>query len=175
MSEYKELYGAEGVAKIGELIADIRICMMTTAGGDGSFDSRPMATQKTGLENGGFDGTLWFLTRRESGKLREIAEDAHVSLLYADPGNAKFVTVKGRASVGGDRAKIHELWNPMYKAWFPQGEEDPAIAVVKVTVSEAEYWEASSSRLVRGIKYLAAAVTGGEVEVGDQGKVMVAG
>jgi general stress protein 26 len=144
--------------------------MMTTAAGDGSFDSRPMATQKTE-----FDGTLWFLTRQESGKVREIAEDGHVSLLYEDPGDSKYVGVKGRASVSKDKAKIHELWNPMYKAWFPQGEDDPAITVVKVTVSEAEYWEASSSKLVMGIKYLAAAVTGGKVDVGEQGKVLVAG
>jgi len=168
MSEQKELYGDQGLAKIGELIKDIRICMMTTAAGDGSFDSRPMATQK-----GPFDGTLWFLTRQESGKVRAIAEDDHVSLLYGDPGDSKYVAVKGRASVSKDKAKIHELWNPMYKAWFPEGEDDPAITVIKVTVSEAEYWEASSSKLVMGIKYLAAAVTGGKVEVGEQGKVMV--
>jgi general stress protein 26 len=170
MSEHKELNGQEGIRKIGELIQDIRICMMTTAAGDGSFDSRPMATQKTE-----FDGTLWFLTRQESGKVREIVQDAHVSLLYEDPGDSKYVAVKGRASVSKDKAKIHELWNPMYKAWFPEGEDDPAVTVVKVTVSEAEYWQASSSKLVMGIKYLAAAVTGGKVDVGEQGRVLVGG
>jgi general stress protein 26 len=168
MSEMKVLHGPEGIAKIGELVKDIRICMMTTAAADGSFDSRPMATQKTE-----FDGTLWFLTRQESGKVGEIANDDHISLMYADPGDSSYVTVKGRAQVGRDRAKIHELWNPMYKAWFPEGEDDPAIAVLKVEVSEAQYWEASSSKLVMGIKYLAAAVTGGKVDVGEQGKVLV--
>ena len=63
------------------------------------------------------------------------------------------------------------MWNPMYKAWFPGGEEDPSIAVLRVDVTEAEYWEASSSRLVRGAKYLAAAVTGGQTNLGEQGKV----
>jgi general stress protein 26 len=133
MSERQDLYGAEGMKKIGELIEDIRICMMTTAAGDGTFDSRPMATQKSE-----FDGTLWFLTRRESEKVREIADDDHVSLLYEDPDDSKYVAIKGRATVSRDRAKIHELWNPMYKAWFPEGEDDPAIGVVKVTVSEAQ-------------------------------------
>ncbi len=168
MSEQKELRGTEGIAKIAELIKDIRICMMTTAAGDGSFDSRPMATQKTE-----FDGTVWFLTRGESGKVAEIADDSHVSLLYADPGDSKYVSLKGRASTSHDRAKIHELWNPMYKAWFPQGEEDPAITVLKVDVTEAQYWEASSSKIVMGAKYLAAAVTGGKVDVGETGKVLV--
>ncbi len=166
MSEVKQLSGPEGIKKIGELIKDIRICMMTTAASDGSFDSRPMATQKTE-----FDGTVWFLTRQESGKVHEIENDAHVSLLYADPSNKDYVSAKGRAQISEDRAKIHELWNPMFKAWFPEGEDDPSIAVLKVTVTEAQYWEASSSKLVRGIKYLAASATGGKVDLGETGTV----
>jgi general stress protein 26 len=168
MSETKHLSGEEGRRKIGELIEDIRICMMTTSDGNGGFDSRPMATQKAE-----FDGTLWFLTRRESGKVREIATDDHIGLMYANPDDASYVAIKGRASVGRDQAKIHELWNPMYKAWFPEGETDPSITVLKVTVDEAQYWEASSSKLVLGIKYLAAEVTGGRVDVGEIGTVTV--
>ena len=169
MSEYKELSGAEGFQKIGELIKDICITMMTTAAPDGSFDSRPMATQKTGT----FDGTVWFLTRQESGKVQEIEQDAHVSLVYADPSNSKYVAAKGRARISSDRSKIHELWNPMYKAWFPEGEDDPSIVILSVEIEEAQYWEASSSKLILGMKYLAAAVTGGKVDVGESGKVLV--
>ncbi len=168
MSEFKVLSGDEGRKKIGELIKDVRICMMTTAAGDGSFDSRPMATQEAE-----FDGTVWFLTRHESGKVNEIENDAHVSLLYADPSNHNYVSAKGKAQVSRDQAKIHELWNPMFKAWFPEGENDPSVAVLKVEVEEASYWEASSSKLVFGIKYLARAVTGGKVDVGETGKVLV--
>ena len=169
MSDFKRLNGEEGLKKIGELISGIRIAMLTTAAPDGSFDSRPMATQK--IEE--FSGTVWFLTPGASSKVDEIQDDSHVSLIYADSGDAKYVTVKGRASVSKDKAKIHELWNAMYKAWFPQGEEDPNITVLRVDVEEAEYWEASSSRLVRGVKYLAAAATGGKVDVGEAGKVYV--
>ena len=37
----------EAVKRIGELIKDIRIAMLTTVASDGSLHSRPMATQKT--------------------------------------------------------------------------------------------------------------------------------
>lgn len=168
MSDFKVLTGDEGRKKIGELIKDVRICMMTTAAGDGSFDSRPMATQKTE-----FDGTVWFVTQHESGKVHALENDAHVSLIYSDPSNNNFVTAKGRAQISQDKAKIHELWSPMFKAWFPKGEDDPNIAVLKVEITEADYWEASSSKLVFGIKYLAAAMTGGAVDVGEAGKVLV--
>ena len=166
MSEEITLHGDEGKKKIGELIKDIRICMLTTAGSDGSFDSRPMATQKTD-----FDGTVWFLTRNESGKVHEIQDDAHVSLLYSDTSDSKYVVAKGRASVNQDKSKIHELWNPMFKAWFPGGEDDPSVAVLKVTITEAQFWQASSSKIVMGVKYLAAAVTGDHSKIGVHGKV----
>lgn len=168
MSEKKTLSGAEGRNKIGELIADVRICMMVTACEDGTFDARPMATQKKE-----FDGTVWFLTPHESHKVGELEQDSHVTLVYSDPKNENYVTVKGRATVSRDKEKIHELWNPMYKAWFPEGEDDPRIAVLRVDVTEAQYWEASSSKLVFGVKYLAAAVTGGAVDVGESGRVKV--
>ena len=166
MSEEAQLSGAEGRKKIAELIKGIHVCMLTTAGTDGSFDARPMATQEAE-----FDGTVWFLTHGESGKVAEIADDAHVSLLYSDTGNSKYVTAKGRASVSKDKTKIHELWNPMFKAWFPGGEEDPSISVLKVTISEAQFWTASSSKIVLGVKYLAAAVTGDHTKIGEHGTV----
>jgi general stress protein 26 len=168
MSERQVLCGEEGKEKIGKLIKDVRICMLTTAASDGTFDSRPMATQETD-----FDGTVYFLTGNESGKVIEIENDAHVSLLYSDPSNHNYVAAKGKAQISYDKAKIHELWNPMFKAWFPEGEDDPNIAVLKVEVDEAQYWQASSSKLVFGLKYLARAVTGGSVDVGEQGKVLV--
>ncbi len=166
MSEEVALSGDEGRKKIGELIKDIHICMMTTAGGDGSFDSRPMATQQTE-----FDGTVWFLTHGESGKVHEVQNDAHVSLLYSDTSNSKYVVAKGRATISKDKAKIQDLWNPMFKAWFPGGEDDPSISVMRIDVTEAQFWQASSSKIVMGVKYLAAAVTGDHTKIGEHGTV----
>ena len=153
----------EGLKKIGDLIADIRFAMLTTAAKDGSLDSRPMATQKAE-----FDGVLWFLTAQDSRKVDEIADNANVSLVYADPSKASYMAVKGRARVVLDKAKIHEMWNPMYQAWFPGGENDPQIRALRIDVTEAEYWEASDSKLVRGMKYLAAAATKGAVGYGGE-------
>lgn len=147
--------------KIDGLIKDIRIAMLTTAGPDGTLHSRPMATQKSE-----FTGELWFLTRDDSGKVFDIQHDANVSLTYAD-GKNTFVSLSGRARVSRDQAKIDELWNPMYMAWFPQGKEDPEIRVMRVTVDTAEYWDAPSNAVVRNFQILLAAVTAGHVKVGE--------
>jgi general stress protein 26 len=167
-NDFHELRGEEGLNKIAELLKGIHIAMINTVATDGSISSRPMAVQdKT------FDGKLWFLTRVSSEKVDEIQQDQHVTLTLTDKSDAKYLVLKGRASVNQDRAKIGELWNAMYKAWFPKGESDPEIAVLRVDVTEAEYWEASSSSLVRGAKYLAAAVTGGKTSIGEAGHVLV--
>jgi len=167
-THYHELSGDAGQKKIAELIKGIRIAMMTTLAKDGTMSARPMAVQDTP-----FNGTLWFLTRRGSEKLEELDEDRHITLAFAEPKDSKYIALKGIARVSQDRARIKELWNPMYKAWFPGGEDDPEIAVLKVEVSEADYWEASGSKLVMLAKYAAASVTGGKVPIGEAGHVAV--
>jgi general stress protein 26 len=169
MGEVQQLSGKEGMEKIGELVRDIRIAMMSTMNENGEIRSRPMATQDEP-----FNGTLWFLARGSSGKVADLVQDHHVTLDYADPEHSKYITLRGTASVSRDRAKIKQVWNMMYKAWFPGGEDDPDIAVMRVDVTEGEYWEANSSKIVMGIRYVAAAVTDGKVNVGEAGHVKVA-
>ncbi len=155
----------EAIDKLAELTKDIHICMMTTVAPDGSLHSRPMATQNTP-----FNGEVVFLTREDSPKVEEVKQDAEVSLCYSDA-KSSFVTMTGRASLSNDRALIAALWNPMYKAWFPEGEQDPQIRVLRVKVDGAEYWDAPSSALVRKVQVLARAATGGKTHVGDHAKV----
>lgn len=169
-SRFQELSGEEGRKKIADLVKDIRIAMMTTLAEDGTIDARPMAVPAATKDHP-FDGTLWFLTRHSSEKIGEIERDRHVTLTFADPSDSKYISLKGRATITRDQAKIHELWNHMYKAWFPDGEDDPQIAVIRVDVTEADFWEASDSKLIVYAKYLAAAVTRGAVPVGTSGHV----
>jgi general stress protein 26 len=156
---------SEQYKKIHDLIKDIHVAMLTTEGSDGRLHSRPMATQQAE-----FDGSVWFLSRQRSGKVTDIQHEAHVNLAYSD-GKHAFVTLAGTAEIQKDRKKIEELWNPLYKAWFPDGKEDPEITVIKVQVEEAEYWEAPPNAIVRNVKILTAALTGGKVSVGEHEKV----
>jgi general stress protein 26 len=167
--DYRELSGEEGRKKIAELVKGIRIAMMSTIDASGKIHSRPMATQDEP-----FDGTLWFLARSTSEKISDLQRKPEVTLDYAEPKDSKYITLRGRAQAVNDRAKIKELWNPMYKAWFPDGEDDPEITALRVDVTEGDFWEANSSKIVMGIRYVAAAVTGGSVPVGQSGHVEVA-
>jgi general stress protein 26 len=152
----------QAITKIAEIIKDLRIAMLSTVTPEGTIHSRPMATQEAE-----FQGELLFLTRQESSKTDEIAHDSRVTLNYVDSKNYRFVALSGHAALSKDRATIHELWNPLYKAWFPNGENDPEITVIRVNVDQAEYWEAPANAVMRGYQLLKAAVTKGGSRVGE--------
>ena len=166
MSE-KNYSGSEGIQKIQELIKDVHIAMFTTVAEDGSLRARPMANPGTP-----FDGVLWFITRNDSGKTDEIRHDSEVLVSYAEPKDGKYIALSGRAAIVRDKQLIHNHWTPAAKAWFPDGPDDPAVALIQVHVDSAEYWEANSSKLVRFTKLAIASVTGADkTDVGDTGKI----
>lgn len=156
---------SEATTKIWDLIRDTKIAMLTTHSGEG-LRSRPMATQESELH-----GNLWFLSRQESGNVNEIEHGSSVNLTYVNSEAHTYVSLSGRAELSKDRATIHELWKPMHAAWFPQGKDDPEIMAIKVTVEEAEYWDAPSNALVRTYQLMKAVVSGGESKVGEHEKV----
>jgi general stress protein 26 len=156
----------EAVEKLGQLIKDINVAMLTTAMPDGTLRSRPMMTQQTE-----FDGDLWFFTGASSPKVHEIEDDQHVNLSYAAPDDNRYVSVSGRATVVRDRQKTEELWKPMYKAWFPEGLDDPDLSLLKVDVEQAEYWDTSSNTFVHLVGFAKAVATGERYEPGDNEKI----
>ena len=130
--------------KLRELLQDFDVAMLVTRTAGGQLRSRPMA-----LADVQPDGTLWFLTQRDSGKLEEIAQDKHVNVALQS--KLKFLSISGTATAVEDRAKVAEIWNESWKVWFPGGKDDPALLLVRVQGDTGEYWDNSGSN---GIKYL---------------------
>ena len=125
-----------------------------------------MATQDTP-----FDGDLWFFTEKRSLKVGEIAEQPQVNLSYMDADSQRYVSISGHGELVVDRAKAEELWRPMYKAWFPLGLDDPELALLKVTVEAAEYWDAPSGTMTHLIGLVSALAKGQRYEPGEHEKV----
>lgn len=151
----------DGIKKLAEKIKGIQIAMMTTVEDNGALRSRPMQTQQVE-----FDGDLWFFTSKSSTKVKEVDQHHEVNLSYAKPDDNTYVSVSGKASIVNDRKKMEELWNPLMKAWFPEGLDDPEITLIKVEVHDGEYWDAPSSKMVQFAKIVKAAVTGQEYKAG---------
>lgn len=154
------------VETLREQIKDIKIAMLTTVDEDGTLRSRPMGTQDVE-----FDGDLWFFTADPSGKSEEVKKQQQVNVSYADPGKSNFVSVSGRAVLVHDKAKMQEYWNPIYKIWFTEGLDTPDIALMRVTVEKAEYWESSGNKLVRLVNFVKAVATGDQTVGGKNEKL----
>jgi general stress protein 26 len=155
----------ESIEKLKGMLEDIDFAMLATIAG-GKFRSRPMSTQEMD-EN----GDLWFFTSDDTHKIEEIEADDRVLVAYSKPEDNTFVSVFGRAQIVKDRDKIEELWSPIYKAWFPEGLDDPKICLLKISVEEAEYWDSPNSKLVQLAGFVKALVTGQEADGGDYGKI----
>ena len=151
----------ESVQKLGEMIKDIEFAMMATRAADGSLVSRPMSTQ-----GGEFDGLLWFFTAKSAKVCSEIAVDPQVNLAYSNPKSNRYVSVSGPAEQIDDKAKAKELWNPLLKAWFPKGLEDPELTLLKVQVESAQYWDSPSSTVVQLVGFAKAILTGERYKAG---------
>ncbi|MFP5384676.1 MAG: pyridoxamine 5'-phosphate oxidase family protein [Bacteriovoracia bacterium] len=144
--------------KLAGMINDIKFTMLTTTAEDGSLHSRPMGTLNLGPKE--FDGTLWFFSKRDSIKNHNIEKEPEVNLAYANPDKHQYVSVSGKAFISTDKNKMKDLWNPLLKAWFPEGLEDSEITLIGVNVESAELWDAPPGKVVQLLGFVKSAVTG---------------
>jgi general stress protein 26 len=134
----------DALTRFAEMVRGMHFSMLTTVAAEGTLRSRPMSTQDQST-----DGTLWFLVAASSGAAEDLESRPEVNLSFSSPDEQRWVSVSGTASITDDRARIRELWNPLYEAWFPNGPGDPNVRVVRVEIGDIHHWDAPSSRMVQ--------------------------
>jgi Uncharacterized stress protein (general stress protein 26) len=132
----------DAIMRLAGMIKDIPVAMLTTTG-MGRLRSRPMVTQHTA-----FDGELWFLTARAAGKTGEIRDRQFVHVTFVSPSDNRYVWASGTAAIVDDPATMKAVWHAGYLPWLPGGPDDPSLALIKVRVEEAEYWDNTAGRMV---------------------------
>ncbi len=166
---YEDLFGEDGIKKIQDLVDKGGACFFCTNIQTGkSFSTRPMSVQKTDDV-----GNLWFLSASDSKHNAEIAEDPDVQLLFKGSDYSDFLTLYGKASISKDKAMIKELWKPILKTWFTEGEDDPRITVIKVIPSDGYYWDTKHNMLVGMVKRLVGAAVGKTMDDSIEGEIKV--
>ncbi|MDX7952680.1 pyridoxamine 5'-phosphate oxidase family protein [Lichenihabitans sp. Uapishka_5] len=158
---------AAGREKVLELIKGIDYAVVATRGLDGApMHARPMAYRA--VEG---DGDLWFFSKKDSRKAKEITADPAVLISFADPRAQHFVSLTGRAEIITDRATVSEKWSEIYRAWFPGGPDDDNVVAIRIHADKAEYWDTPTSAVVYAFGYLKAIATGEPSRAGEVGKV----
>lgn len=156
----------DAIKTLQGLLKGIKFAMLTTVAEDGSLRSRPMAVPESA-----FDGDLWFFTEAGAGKVDEVQGDHHVNVVFADPDAQRYISVSGLARVVRDPVTARERWSAAYTSWFPRGVDDPLLALLRVTVTAAEYWESPSSPVVRILGFARTVATGQREQPGQGTKL----
>jgi general stress protein 26 len=149
-----------------ERFVDARFMLLTTIGPDGAPYSCPMTLQRAE------GSTLWFFTSDDAPTAVNLEQHGRIGAAVMDNGDSFYFAASGGAQLVRDRQEIDRLWNPMVKAWFPNGPEDPHVVLLRVDLERAEYWDSSSNKLVQFAAMAKAAVTGKPPrDIGSHGAV----
>lgn len=148
------------------ILGAARIATLTTRSIEGDLQSRPMA-----LVEHDFDGTLWFFTEEPSGKTAVLAEHPDVNVAIGD--GKGHLSLSGRASVERDAARIDELWNPWAESWFERGRDDPRVALLRVEVETAAYWDTDRPAVVKVVELVKGLVRPTSPDLGETGAVTI--
>jgi general stress protein 26 len=152
------------LSHIAKMIDGIPVAMLTTVAADGALVSRPMAPLEMDT-----DGALWFFTDLRSAKVDHVQR---ANLAFTDTAHGTYVSLSGSGTINTDRARIERLWTPMAKPWFPDGPTSSALGLLKFVPDVADYWDASSSRMVRAVSLIASALMGKPLAMGEHGSHM---
>jgi general stress protein 26 len=67
---------------------------------------------------------------------------------------------------------IKDKWSEPLRTWFPEGKDDPQLALIRVHPERGEFWDSPSSTVMYLYGYAKAALTGASpTELADVRKV----
>ncbi|MFF2480370.1 pyridoxamine 5'-phosphate oxidase family protein [Paenibacillus sp. NPDC058071] len=151
----------EAIEKVRELIKGINIAMLTTVSDEGLV-SRPMKTQDVE-----FDGNLWFITKKDTGKFHELLRNRQVNAAYA---GKSFVSIRGEAELVESVDKLKEFWNPVYEELLETSYDDPNLVLIQVKAETAEYWDPGNK--FKMAKFLFRRLLGKNTEGTDMNRIV---
>ncbi len=165
----QDFLGDEAIKKIKEIVGSAKSCFFCTSVGTGqSSGVRPMSVQKVDDQ-----GNCWFLSAKDSNKNYELGVDDTVDLYFQGSAHSDFLHLSGIGEITEDKAKIKELWEPIVKVWFTEGEYDPRISVIKFTPQSGYYWDNKHGNLIAGAKMLAGAIVGKTLDDSIEGSLKI--
>lgn len=133
--------------------------MLTYVAPGGSLVSTPM-----GMQDFEDPGTIWFLTERDTDKVRAIEADPRVNVSFSS--TSGWVSLSGTATVSEDRARLKELWDASAGIFMTGGPEDASNVLLRIDGATAEFWE-SPGKVVSAIEMAKGLLGRGTPDLGD--------
>jgi general stress protein 26 len=134
------------------LIERAGVVMLMNVDERGTYIGRPMLPLF--LPN---DPHIYFLTHQSSRKVAQLAARSQVGLTIISAN--VYMAIAGSARISRDPQLIRRLWSPTYRAWFPEGKDDREATAIRLVIDRIDYWEPSSSQVVRLVQAVRALLT----------------
>lgn len=141
-------------------LEDFDTAMLVTRDGD-KLRSRPMKPYV-----GNPDGTIRFMTSRDTQKVDEASIDPAANVVFAGDGG-EWISVSGDITLSSDPADIDELWSDEAEAWITK--EEAVVMILNPTM--AEYWDYSSMKSTWAM--IKNAVTGKKADMTGESQKLV--
>ncbi len=150
----------DGKKNLFDVVNDFDVAMLVTQTPHAAR-ARPMAIAQLDYGLG-----IYLVTDIHSIKVDEIALNQNALLTFQSA--RRFACMRGEVTVLLDRQLIGKLWKESWKTWFPGGQSDPNIALLKFTAHEGEFWDNAG---MQGLKYIYEAAkayaTGGKPDMDE--------
>lgn len=131
--------------KVYDMLDGFDTAMLVTTTADGRLESRPMRLAEVEPA-----GPIWLLTSTATRKAAEVAAHPAVLLVCQDE-HGQYLSVRGRARLVRDEARVRRIFKEPFRVWFPDGPDDPNVALMAIDPIEAEFWDTSG---VNRLKHL---------------------
>ena len=121
-----------------QIVDSIAFPLLVTHGDAGFPQSRPMTAvdrDETGV---------WLATSRSSRKVRQIAADSRVTLLFVDSDRFNYAALHGNARLVEDRDREAAVWQDAWRDDWPDGPADPDYVLLRIDGVRGHYLRGST-------------------------------
>jgi general stress protein 26 len=116
-----------------DVMTSARYCTLITIGEDGQPQARivdPLISEA--------EGSIWVATNPQTRKVKEIAKDPRVTLLFFNAAAGEYVTVLAKATVVADAARKAAHWKPEWKPFYADQSRGPDFMLFEIRPLQLE-------------------------------------
>ena len=116
-------------------------------------------------------GQIWFYSRTDTDLARQVEQGADAMFVVQAKDQGFQACIGGRLVQQFDAQRIVDYWNPVVAAWYPEGQHDPLLTMLRLDARDAQVWLSETNPLAFGFQIVKANMTGHEPNVGESAPV----
>jgi general stress protein 26 len=113
------------------------------------------------------NGEIWFFSRSDTELAQAVTEAGEAMFVVQAKDQGFQACVGGRLLQQLDQDRMRKYWGPVVAAWYPEGQNDPRLTMLRLDISDAHVWLSETNPLAFGFQIVKANMTGREPDVGE--------